>query len=147
MKKKWELARSSSGHEITHAFDDVGVLYDASGAFRPLYDDATLTRFRAAWDCVRRQYSGYSVAGGSADPASHAAASTAFAAAAAAAAGVEEIPVDGNLTLGENIADQGGLKISEVAYEQWLSTPEGAEGDSLLPALGEFTSRQLFYLG
>ena len=52
--------------------------------------------------------------------------------------------VDGNVTLGENIADQGGLRIAEIAYEKWLQGH--AETAHSLPAL-EFTHRQLFYLG
>jgi putative endopeptidase len=55
-----------------------------------------------------------------------------------------DIPVDGNFTLGENIADQGGLRIAEIAYEEWLK--ENAASASRLPALG-FSHRQLFYLG
>ena len=54
------------------------------------------------------------------------------------------VSVDGNVTLGENIADQGGLRIAEIAYEKWLQSH--AETAHSLPAL-EFTHRQLFYLG
>ena len=54
------------------------------------------------------------------------------------------VPVDGNVTLGENIADQGGLRIAEIAYEKWLEGNSDAARS--LPAL-EFTHRQLFYLG
>ena len=54
------------------------------------------------------------------------------------------VSVDGNVTLGENIADQGGLRIAEIAYEKWLQGH--AETAHSLPAL-EFTHRQLFYLG
>ena len=43
------------------------------------------------------------------------------------------VNVDGNITMGENIADHGGLKIAEIAYENWLSQNNGQ--DTLLPAL------------
>ncbi len=109
------------GHEITHAFDDMGILYNAAGAFRPLYDSATLAAFHTASDCVRKQYNQYSIGGG--------------------------VTVDGSLTLGENIADLGGLRISEVAYDEWLASADGGV-DDVLPALGEELShKRLFYLG
>ena len=97
----------------------MGILYDSTGSFRPLYDDQTIKDFHNASDCIRRKYSDYSILG---------------------------VSVDGNVTLGENIADHGGLKIAEIAYETWLEN-NGGEGDIILPALQSFTDRQLFYLG
>lgn len=105
-------------HEITHAFDDEGILYDQFGAFNPLYDNKTIDEFHLASNCVRNQYSDFEVLTG--------------------------VKVDGNITLGENIADHGGLKIAEIAYHEWLKS--NGRSDSQLPAV-DFTHEQLFYLG
>ena len=43
----------SSAHEITHAFDDVGIQYDEFGRFAPLYDNQTVADFHRSSDCVR----------------------------------------------------------------------------------------------
>lgn len=107
-----------SAHEITHAFDDEGILYDQFGAFNPLYDNKTIDEFHLASNCVRNQYSDFEVLTG--------------------------VKVDGNITLGENIADHGGLKIAEIAYHEWLKS--NGRSDSQLPAV-DFTHEQLFYLG
>ena len=53
--------------------------------------------------------------------------------------------MNGNSTLGENIADHGGLAMSEAAYATWLEADRGRT-DTRLPA-AEFTNQQLFYLG
>merc|ERR1719464_1196896 len=105
-------------HEITHAFDEVGIMYNSEGLFQPLYDNETIEAFNNASDCIRQQYSTFSAAG---------------------------VNVDGNATMGENIADHGGLKIAEIAYENWLRRNNGH--DTLLPALQDFSPFQLFYLG
>eukprot|EP00094_Tigriopus_californicus_P013393 TCALIF_12954-PA protein Name:"Similar to ECE1 Endothelin-converting enzyme 1 (Homo sapiens)" AED:0.20 eAED:0.20 QI:0/0/0/0.71/1/1/7/0/1168 len=105
-------------HEITHAFDDEGILYDQYGTFNPLYDNKTIDEFHLASNCVRNQYSDFEVLTG--------------------------VRVDGNITLGENIADHGGLKIAEIAYHEWLKS--NGRSDSQLPAV-DFTHEQLFYLG
>ena len=83
-----------TAHEITHAFDEVGIMYNSKGFFSPLYDNDTVDAFQNASDCIRRQYSDFNLAG---------------------------VNVDGNTTMGENIADHGGLKIAEIAYDNWLS--------------------------
>ena len=42
-----------AAHEITHAFDDVGIQYDEFGRFSPLYDNQTVADFHESSDCVR----------------------------------------------------------------------------------------------
>jgi len=93
-------------------------MYNSEGLFQPLYDNETIEAFGNASDCIRQQYSNFSVAG---------------------------VNVDGNITMGENIADHGGLKIAEIAYGNWLDRNNGK--DTLLPALQDFSPFQLFYLG
>ena len=115
--QKWPFIILSA-HEITHAFDEVGIMYNSQGHFKPLYDNDTVEAFHKASDCIRKQYSTFNLDG---------------------------MPVDGNTTLGENIADHGGLRIAEIAYENWLNLNNGS--DALLPALQDFTYMQLFYLG
>ena len=70
-------------------------------------------------DCVRRQYSNYTIGNPDGDPSKF-------------------FRVDGNITLGENIADHGGLKIAEIAYEKWLTTQPNGIQDVVLPALENF---------
>ena len=48
---------SFSAHEITHAFDEVGIMYDSQAQFKPLYDNSTIKAFHNASDCIRKQYS------------------------------------------------------------------------------------------
>ena len=48
-----------SAHEITHAFDEVGIMYNSKGLFQPLYDNETIEAFGNASDCIRQQYSNF----------------------------------------------------------------------------------------
>ncbi|XP_078725644.1 endothelin-converting enzyme 2-like isoform X1 [Lampetra fluviatilis] len=104
------------GHELTHAFDDQGREYDAEGNLRSWWGNESLTAFHSHTACMERQYSSFAVAG------EH---------------------VDGRRTLGENIADNGGLKSAYHAYESWVSS-HGEE--DLLPGVG-LTNSQLFFVG
>ena len=85
------------GHEITHAFDDEGRHYDHQGNLRDWWSAEDAERYRRRTVPIVRQYAGYTGAAG--------------------------LPLDGRLTLGENIADIGGLKIAYLAY---LGTRVGA---------------------
>ncbi|XP_049737404.1 endothelin-converting enzyme 2 isoform X1 [Elephas maximus indicus] len=86
------------GHELTHAFDDQGREYDKEGNLRPWWQNESLAAFRNHTACMEEQYSQYQVNGES---------------------------LNGRQTLGENIADNGGLK---AAYNvSGLVSPPGAE--------------------
>ena len=81
------------GHEMTHGFDDQGRQFDAVGNLRDWWSPADATRFRTRADLVARQFDSYTVV----DSATH---------------------VNGRLTLGEDIADLGGLKIAYAAFQR-----------------------------
>ena len=78
------------GHELTHGFDDEGRQYDANGNLKDWWSPSVSDLFTKKASCLVDQYSSFSVAEGS--------------------------HVNGKLTLGENIADLGGLKIAYQAY-------------------------------
>lgn len=82
------------GHEIVHAFDDMGRLYDADGVRRNWFSNASLTAYQNKAQCIRAMYSQFKTPFGM---------------------------IDGLLTLGENIADLGGLNVALQAYEAAFS--------------------------
>ncbi|HWV39316.1 MAG TPA: M13 family metallopeptidase [Vulgatibacter sp.] len=77
------------GHELTHGFDDKGRQFDAKGNLREWWTPAVSDAYREKAQCVVDQYAAYEV---------------------------QDLNLDGNLTLGENIADIGGLKMSWLAF-------------------------------
>jgi len=103
------------GHEITHAFDDEGRKFDAKGNLKDWWkpEDARAFDRRAA--ILRRQYDSFEV--------------------------LPNFFVNGKLTLGENIADLGGLLI---AYDAWQMT---RSGKSATPKRRSFSDEQLFFFG
>lgn len=100
------------GHEITHGFDDNGSQFDASGRRRDWWTDEDRREFESRADVLADQFSGFVVS--------------------------EDQSVNGRLTLGENIADLGGLKI---AYDAFMQALDGDE-----TPIGGFTPRQRFFL-
>ncbi|XP_019396951.1 PREDICTED: endothelin-converting enzyme 1 isoform X2 [Crocodylus porosus] len=104
------------GHELTHAFDDQGREYDKDGNLRPWWKNSSVEAFKQKTECMVEQYGNYTVNGEA---------------------------VNGRHTLGENIADNGGLKAAYRAYLNWLKK-NGNE--DMLPTLG-LTNHQLFFVG
>ena len=102
------------GHELTHGFDDEGRQFDAQGNLRDWWtpDDAKEFEKRAA--CISNQYSGYTV--------------------------VDDIKINGKLTLGEDVADLGGLILAYVAWK------DDTKGQNLQP-LDDLTPDQRFFVG
>jgi putative endopeptidase len=102
------------GHELTHGFDDEGSQFDADGNLRDWWTASDKKQFEERTGCIRDQYGSF--------------------------VAVDDLKVNGKLTLGENTADNGGLRI---AYMAMLNTFAGKE-----PApIDGFTAEQRFFLG
>ncbi|KAL4908028.1 hypothetical protein BDW74DRAFT_148455 [Aspergillus multicolor] len=108
-----------SGHELSHAFDSTGRHYDETGNYTDWWDDKTVKDFEDRAQCFIDQYSKFTVHGKD-----------------------SELHVNGRLTLGENIADAGGLT---AAYHAWKKRDE-AHSDPVLPGLSEFSKDQVFFI-
>ncbi|HET9578988.1 MAG TPA: M13 family metallopeptidase [Usitatibacter sp.] len=102
------------GHEITHGFDDRGRRYDAQGNLRDWWTQTDARGYLARAKRIEEQYAGYE--------------------------GIEGLHVNGQLTLGENISDVGGLKIAYLALAQALDGREAAPIDGLTPEQRFFIS-------
>ncbi|XP_061380295.1 endothelin-converting enzyme homolog isoform X2 [Danaus plexippus] len=103
------------GHELTHAFDDQGREYDRFGNLNRWWNNATIARFKQRTQCIQKQYSTYEIEG------QH---------------------LNGKQTLGENIADNGGLKASFHAYKEYS---KNSKVNLTLPGL-KYNHRQLFFI-
>ncbi len=101
------------GHEMTHGFDDQGRQFDAVGNLKDWWGKDDATKFIAKADEVVKQYDALTV--------------------------LDTIHVKGKLTLGENLADLGGLSI---AYEAFTKTPQFKAGKKI----DGFTPQQRFFL-
>ncbi len=102
------------GHEMTHGFDDQGRQFDKNGNFSNWWTDEDAKAFTALADSLAAQFDAIEVAPG--------------------------VHANGRFTLGENIADQGGLRVAYTAYHNALG--EGNEGETI----DGFTPDQRFYL-
>jgi len=102
------------GHEISHGFDDSGSHFDQVGNLEDWWTEADLDEFDRRTRCIANQYAEYEVNG------EH---------------------LNGNMTLGENIADNGGVHVSLMAYL-------ASQTENELPLIGlEMTPEQMFFLG
>ncbi len=111
------------GHEMTHGFDDEGSKYDGLGNLREWQTPADRKQFNERTDCVADEYSGFE-----------------------AAPAVGDTPAQmlkGRLTLGENTADNGGLRIAYLALLDTLA----AEGKSISDKIDGYTEAQRYFIG
>ncbi len=103
------------GHELTHGFDDEGRQYDADGNLRDWWTKTDADRFTAQAQLVVDQFSKL--------------------------VAVDTLRVNGQLTLGENLADLNGLRIAYTAFQRALA------GQPRAPLVDGFTPEQRFFLG
>ena len=129
---------SVSGHELSHgelmtqlnasnfeanerkAFDSMGRHYDMNGRFTDWWDNNTVEAFKERAECFVSQYSNYSVPNRDGTP----------------------LHINGRLTLGENIADAGGVTAS---FQAWKARDMEKPGP-LLPGLQDLSKEQLFFV-
>jgi putative endopeptidase len=105
------------GHEMTHGFDDEGSKYDGQGNLREWQTPADRKAFTERTDCEVKEYNNFAPEPGA--------------------------NVNGKLTLGENTADNGGLRIAFLALENTLAA-EGKNVDE--PKIDGFTPAQRFFI-
>jgi predicted metalloendopeptidase len=104
------------GHELTHGFDDQGRKFDAQGKMTEWWEPSVETKFEERAACIEKQYEGYEVQPG--------------------------LHLNGKLTLGENIADNGGIKEAYNAYKLYEAAHPGTEK----PAVPGMTNDQLLFV-
>jgi putative endopeptidase len=103
------------GHELTHGFDDEGRQFNGEGNFSEWWTPVDEQKFKERADCVVKQYDGF--------------------------VAVDDLHVNGKLTLGENIADIGGVRLGYLAWQHRLKE-QGAKPEA---DLGGMTPAQQFF--
>lgn len=104
------------GHELTHGFDDGGRKFDGQGRLTEWWGPDAVARFEERAACVEQMYSGCEIQPG--------------------------VNLNGKLTLGENIADLGGIRQTHGAYQAWAA----ANGGDATPAVEGLTNEQLMFV-
>jgi putative endopeptidase len=102
------------GHELTHGFDDQGSQFDADGNLRDWWTASDKKQFEERTGCIKDQYANF--------------------------VAVDDLKLNGKLTLGENTADNGGMRIAYMAMLTTFAGKEPAPIDGL-------TAEQRFFLG
>jgi putative endopeptidase len=111
------------GHEMTHGFDDEGSKYDGKGNLREWQAPEDRKAFIERTGCVSAEYSGFEAAPAKGDTPAQ--------------------MLKGDLTLGENTADNGGLRIAYMALLDTLA----AQGKSINDRIDGYTEAQRYFLG
>jgi putative endopeptidase len=109
------------GHEMTHGFDDQGAKYDLHGNVHNWFTDDDLAKFNERTKCVADEYSGFQVAPGQ--------------------------NLNGRLTLGENTADNGGLRIAFRALQETLARDGAAAEPGYTDGMRDgYTPEQRYFI-
>jgi predicted metalloendopeptidase len=105
------------GHELTHGFDDQGRKFDPQGNLRDWWTDQDGKEFEKRASCVSDEYSNF--------------------------VAVDDLKLNGKLTLGENTADNGGARIALMALEHMIAEDKSGKGGQKVDG---YTPEQRFFL-
>jgi endothelin-converting enzyme/putative endopeptidase len=105
------------GHELTHGFDDQGSQFDGYGNLKNWWTPEDKKQFEARTACVVNEYSSF--------------------------VAVDDLHVNGKMTLGENTADNGGIRLAYMAMEAYAHQHK----IDLSKKMGQFTPEQQFFIG
>ncbi|QKJ32498.1 M13 family metallopeptidase [Mucilaginibacter mali] len=114
-------AASTIGHEITHGFDDEGRQYDAKGNLKSWWTKQDSAKFTQRAEMLVQQFNGYVV--------------------------LDSLHINGKATLGENIADLGGIVLGIDAFKKTKQYKEGKKINGLTPMQRFFLGYALGWLG
>jgi putative endopeptidase len=106
------------GHELTHGFDDQGRKFDPEGNLRDWWTEADGKEFEKRASCVADEYSNF--------------------------VSVDDLKLNGRLTLGENTADNGGARIALMALENMIAADKSNPAGKTIDG---YTPEQRFFLG
>ncbi|HEV2992235.1 MAG TPA: M13 family metallopeptidase [Candidatus Angelobacter sp.] len=104
------------GHELTHGFDDQGSKFDGQGNLTNWWTDSDRQEFEKRTSCLADQYKEFVV--------------------------VDDVHLNGRLTLGENTADNGGIRIALAALHKAMASKDATE-----TSIDGFTADQRFFIG
>jgi endothelin-converting enzyme/putative endopeptidase len=106
------------GHELTHGFDDQGRKFDPEGNLRDWWTEQDGKEFEKRATCIADEYSGFTA--------------------------VDDLKLNGRLTLGENTADNGGARIALMALHEMIAADKTGK---LGQKIDGYTPEQRFFLG
>jgi putative endopeptidase len=106
------------GHELTHGFDDQGRKFDPQGNFRDWWTAEDGKEFEKRVSCIADEYSNF--------------------------VAVDNMKLNGRLTLGENTADNGGARVAFAALERMIAEDKTGKEDEPIDG---YTPEQRFFLG
>jgi putative endopeptidase len=106
------------GHELTHGFDDQGRKFDPQGNFHDWWTKQDGEEFEKRASCIANEYSNFIA--------------------------VDDLKLNGRLTLGENTADNGGARVSYMALEHAIGDEQSGKESQKIDG---FTPEQRFFLG
>ncbi|MCU1327152.1 MAG: endothelin-converting enzyme [Bryobacterales bacterium] len=107
------------GHELTHGFDDSGRQYDGDGNLREWWTAEDASKFKEKADCIVQEYGAFKA--------------------------TADTNLNGKLTLGENGADNAGVRLAFMALMDAIAKLDAAGGKSM-PGVADFTPQQRFFL-